>query len=67
MLKWVVFAVLWIVGLFMADLLASSGLGGAGSRLAFFGGMWMVACIAAKECIAGYQEAKARNKAKEPT
>ena len=43
MMKWIVFAVLWIPGLFA-------------------GGMWMLVCLGAKECIAGYQEAKARSK-----
>ena len=62
MLKWLVFGALWIVGLFAADLLAANGMGGVGSRLAFFGGMWMLACIGAKDVIAGYQEAKARRK-----
>lgn len=62
MLKWLVFSLLWILGLFVADLLAASGLGGMGSRLAFFGGMWMLGCVAAKEAIAGYQEARARRK-----
>ena len=61
MLKWLVFGVMWIAGLFAADVLAASGMGGTGSRLAFFGGMWMLVCVAAKECIAGYQEAKARH------
>ena len=62
MMKWLVFAVLWIAGLFAGDVLAASGLGGVGSRLVFFGGMWMLVCLGAKECIAGYQEAKARSK-----
>lgn len=62
MTKWIVFSVLWIAGLFVGDMLAASGLGGAGSRLVFFGGMWMIGCIAAKEAIAGYQEAKTRGK-----
>ena len=62
MLKWIVFAVLWITGLFIGDALAASEMGGRGSRLVFFGGMWMLACIAAKDFIAGYQEAKARRK-----
>jgi hypothetical protein len=62
MLKWAVFAALWIAGLFFGDMLASSEMGGRGSRLVFFGGMWMLACIAAKDCIGGYQEAKPRRK-----
>ena len=62
MLKWIVFAAMWITGLFIGDVLAASDMGGRGSRLVFFGGMWMLACIAAKDCIAGYQEAKARSK-----
>ena len=62
MLKWTVFAVLWITGLFLGDTLAASELGGRGSRLVFFGGMWMLTCIAAKDCIAGYQEARALRK-----
>jgi hypothetical protein len=60
MIKWVVFGVMWVVGLFLADVIADSGMGEDGSRLAFFGGMWMLACIFAKDCIAGYQDAKAR-------
>jgi hypothetical protein len=59
-LKWCAFGVMWIAGLFAADVLAASGIGGTGSRLAFFGGMWMIACVGVKDCIAGYQEAKAR-------
>ena len=62
MSKWIVFSLLWIVGLFVADRLAGSSLGGTGSRLFFFGGMWMIWCLAAKDAIAGYQEAKARRK-----
>lgn len=56
MLKWVVFAVLWILGLLAGDALAGTGLGGSGSRLVFFGGMWMLACIGVKDVVAGYQE-----------
>ncbi len=62
MLKWFVFGALWVVGLFAADVLAASGMGGIGSRLFFFGGMWMLACVAAKECIDGFQETRARRK-----
>lgn len=52
MFKWAVFAVMWIAGLFAGDVLAASGIAGIGSRLVFFGGMWMLACIGVKECIA---------------
>ena len=62
MLKWLVFGAMWVAGLFAADVLAASSMGGTGSRLAFFGGMWMLACMGAKECIAGYQADKALRK-----
>ena len=62
MLKWTVFGLMWMAGLFAGDVLADSGMGGDGSRLVFFGGMWMLACVGAKDCIAGYQDAKARRK-----
>jgi hypothetical protein len=62
MLKWTVFALLWIAGLFVGDVLAASGLGGNGSRLVFFGGMWMLACLGAKDVIEGYQKARANRK-----
>ena len=62
MLKWAVFGVLWIVGLFIGDVVAVSGFGGTGSRFVFFGGMWMLVCVGAKEVISGYQDAKARCK-----
>lgn len=62
MLKWFVFGAMWMAGLFAADALAASSIGGTGSRLALFGGLWMLACLAAKEVIAGYQAAKERRK-----
>ena len=62
MVKWIVFSAMWISGLFVGDVIAACWLGGTGSRLVFFGGMWMLACVAAKDAIAGYQEAKALRK-----
>ena len=62
MLKWSVFLLLWIVGPFVGDVLAASGLGGAGSHLVLFGGIWMLACVSAKDFIAKYQEDQARRK-----
>lgn len=60
MLKWAVFSVLWVAGLFIGDALSSGAMGGTGSRLVFFGGIWMLACLFAKDCVALFQEARGR-------
>lgn len=62
MLKWLVFSALWGTGLFAGDVLGESAVGGKGSRLVFFGGMWMLACVGTKDVISGYQAGRRRKK-----
>jgi hypothetical protein len=46
-----VFAVLWVCGLAIADAVTAAGHNFGGSWYAFFGGMWMLVCMAAKQLL----------------
>lgn len=66
MMKWLIFGGLWTAGLFLGDMLVTSGFVSRASVLVLFGGVWMVVCLTARDVTAAYQEAKVRTAQQEP-